>query len=230
MAKATSQDSIKLEPGWKQILTEEFQKPYMKELKEFLISEKRKWKVIYPPLPLIFNAFNQTPWNKVKVVILGQDPYHNPWQAHWLAFSVPEGVPLPPSLQNIFKELHNDLGIPIPQTGNLTKWAKQWVLLLNPILTVEGGKPASHRGKGWEQFTDAVIQKLSDLKEGLVFVLWGNYAKEKEYLIDHSKHFVIKGAHPSPLSASRGFFGTRPFSKINLYLISKGKEPIDWRL
>ncbi len=230
MSTETSQNSIKLEPWWKEVLAKEFQKPYMKELKEFLKSEFKKGKVIYPPPSLIFNAFNQTPWDKVKVVILGQDPYHNPWQAHWLAFSVPDGVSPPPSLQNIFKELHDDLGVPIPKTGNLTKWAKQGVLLLNPILTVEAHKPASHRGKGWEQFTDTVIQKLSDLKEGLVFVLWGNYAKEKEHLIDSDKHLIIKGAHPSPLSASRGFFGTRPFSKINLYLISKGKEPIDWEL
>ncbi len=227
--KAGNND-IKLESWWKKVLQEEFKKPYMLQLKEFLKSELKKWKVIYPPPKLIFNALNQTPWDKVKVIILGQDPYHNPWQAHWLAFSVPDGVPPPPSLQNIFKELHEDLGIPIPQTGNLTKWAKQWVLLLNPILTVEAHKPASHRWKWWEQFTDAIIKKLSDLKEGLVFVLWGNYAKEKEHLIDDTKHLIIKWAHPSPLSASRGFFGTRPFSKINLYLISQGKEPIDWQL
>jgi len=230
MSSWVSQNNVKLEPWWKEVLAEGFEKPYMQELREFLKSELKKGKVIYPPPSLIFNAFNQTPWDKVKVVILGQDPYHNPGQAHWLAFSVPDGVLPPPSLQNIFKELHDDLGVPIPKTGNLTKWAKQGVLLLNPILTVEAHKPASHRGKGWEQFTDTVIQKLSDLKDGLVFVLWGNYAKEKEHLIDPDKHLIIKGAHPSPLSASRGFFGTRPFSKINLYLISKGKEPIDWEL
>ncbi len=221
---------IKLEPGWKQVLAEEFQKPYMKQLKQFLVEQLKQGKTIYPPPKLIFNAFDQTPWDKVKVVILGQDPYHNPGQAHWLAFSVPDGVPIPPSLQNIFKELHDDLWIPIPQTWNLTKWAQQGVLLLNPILTVEAHKPASHRGKGWEQFTDVVISKLSELKKWLVFILWWNYAKAKEKLIDASKHLIIKWAHPSPFSANKGFFGTRPFSKTNQYLISQGKEPIDWSL
>jgi len=221
----------KLEPGWKQALQKEFGLPYFSELKRFLIAEKQKGVSIYPPGNLIFSAFNLTPFDKVKVVILGQDPYHGVGQAHGLSFSVQDGIRQPPSLQNIFKELQADLGIPVPQTnGNLAKWAEQGVFLLNAILTVQANLAASHSQKGWEQFTDAVIKTLSDQKEGLVFILWGKFAQSKETLIDTSKHFIIKSAHPSPFSANYGFFGSKPFSKTNEYLQNHSKEPINWQI
>ena len=221
----------KLEPGWKNALQKEFDQPYMSALKKFLITEKQKGISVYPPGNQIFSAFNLTPFDKVKVVILGQDPYHGPGQAHGLSFSVPDGIRQPPSLQNIFKELHADLGIPNSHTsGNLSKWAEQGVFLLNAILTVQANNAASHQEKGWETFTDAVIKTLSDQKEGLVFILWGKFAQTKETLIDSSKHLIIKSAHPSPFSANYGFFGSKPFSKTNEYLESEGKEAIDWRI
>ncbi|NPA34340.1 MAG: uracil-DNA glycosylase [Chlorobi bacterium] len=219
-----------MHPSWKEVLKEEFEKPYFARIKQFLIEEKKKGYTIYPPGPLIFNAYNQTPFDQVKVVILGQDPYHGPRQAMGLCFSVPDDVPIPPSLQNIYKELHDDLGIPIPKTGNLTPWAKRGVFLLNAILTVRAGQPGSHRGIGWEIFTDATIRKISELKEGVVFMLWGKFAQEKERLIDSRKHLILKAAHPSPYSAKYGFFGCRHFSKANHYLESIGKDPIDWRI
>ena len=191
---------------------------------------ERTQHAVYPPGPSIFEAFNLTPFDKVKVVILGQDPYHGDGQAHGLSFSVPDGIKPPPSLVNIFKELHQDLSIPIPKSGNLTKWAKQGVLLLNATLTVRAKTPGSHQKKGWEQFTDAAIRSLSNEKEGLVFMLWGRFAQEKESLIDHQKHFILKAAHPSPFSAHNGFFKCRHFSKTNDILKKLGKEPIDWTL
>jgi uracil-DNA glycosylase len=221
----------KLETGWKNALKKEFDQPYMSSLKKFLVSEKQKGISVYPPGNLIFSAFNLTPFDKVKVVILGQDPYHGPGQAHGLSFSVPDGTRQPPSLQNIFKELQADLGIPNSQsTGNLSKWAEQGVFLLNAILTVQANNAASHQQKGWEIFTDAVIKTLSDQKVGLVFILWGKFAQSKETLIDSGKHLIIKSAHPSPFSANYGFFGSKPFSKTNEYLKSKGKGAIDWSI
>ena len=216
-----------IEQSWAEVLENEFKKDYFLSLKKFLIEEKKQH-IIYPPGKLIFNAFNTTPFDKVKVVILGQDPYHGPGQAHGLCFSVPDGVKFPPSLRNIYKELSNDIGINIPKSGNLTKWAEQGVLLINATLTVRQAQAGSHQKKGWEIFTDAVIKAVSDRKENVVFILWGNYAQSKEKLIDSSKHFIIKSVHPSPLSASRGFFGSKPFSKTNNYLQSKGLEPINW--
>lgn len=216
-----------IEEGWYEALKQEFESSYFIGIKSFLIEEKRKY-VVYPPAKLIFNAFNLTPFDKVKVVIIGQDPYHNIGQAHGLAFSVPEGIQPPPSLQNIFKELNTDIGMPIPHTGNLEKWAKDGVLLLNASLTVRANMAASHAKIGWQQFTDAAIKALSEKKEHLVFLLWGNYAIAKENLIDHSKHLILKTVHPSPLSASRGFFGCKHFSKTNEYLISNGIEPVRW--
>lgn len=218
-----------IEVSWLQHLEDEFNKEYFPVLKEFLKAEKSKFRV-YPPGPQIFNAFNHTPFQNVKVVILGQDPYHGPGQAHGLCFSVPAGVPPPPSLVNIFKEIEKDLGIPRPEHGNLTKWAKQGVLLLNATLTVRENLAGSHQGKGWEIFTDAVIRKLSVERDGLIFVLWGNYAISKRDLIDTSRHFILTAPHPSPLSANRGFFGCRHFSRINELLRSMGKEEIDWNL
>ena len=220
----------KLEPGWKAILQEEFEKPYFKELKAFLQGEKAKGNIIYPAGPNIFAAFNLTPFEEVKVVILGQDPYHGKNQAHGLSFSVQEGIKPPPSLVNIFKELNDDLGLPMPKTGDLTDWATQGVFLLNAILTVRAASPASHQKKGWEEFTDAVIKKLSDKREGLVFILWGKFAQGKEELIDTDKHLVLKAAHPSPYSADKGFFGSKPFSKANKYLEKMGKEAVNWQL
>ena len=196
----------------------------------FLKAEKATGKVVYPPGPLIFNAFKQTPFDKLEVVLLGQDPYHNKGQAHGLSFSVPDGVPKPPSLVNIFKELHNDLGIKIPESGNLEKWARQGVLLLNASLTVRQNEPGSHAKIGWLQFTDSVIRKISDEKEGIVFLLWGKFAQEKQALIDETKHFVLKAAHPSPYSANNGFFGCRHFSMTNELLMKQHKSPIDWKL
>lgn len=216
-----------LEESWYEALRNEFESSYFVEIKTFLIEEKRHY-VVYPPSNLIFNAFNLTPFDKVKVVILGQDPYHNVGQAHGLAFSVPDGIQIPPSLQNIFKELNSDIGMPIPKSGNLENWAREGVLLLNASLTVRANMAASHARIGWQQFTDAAIRALSDKKEHLVFILWGNYAIAKESLIDHSKHLVLKTVHPSPLSASRGFFGCHHFSQTNQYLINNGIQPINW--
>ena len=222
--------NIQIEESWKEVLKEDFQKTYFERIVTFLKAEKASGKVIYPPGSLIFNAFAQTPLNTVKVVILGQDPYHNQLQAHGLSFSVPDGVAKPASLLNIFKELKNDLGVEIPPNGNLQKWASQGVLLLNASLTVREHEPGSHSKIGWLQFTDAVIKKISDEKEGIVFLLWGKFAQEKQFLIDESKHFVLKAAHPSPFSADKGFFGCKHFSKTNQLLIQQNKQPIDWKL
>ena len=216
-----------IEKNWKEILWDEFQKPYFKEIKKFLIEEKKKYRV-FPPGSLMFNAFNLTPFNKVKVVIIGQDPYHGYGQAHGLCFSVPKGVTKPPSLINIFKELKEDLGIDPPNHGDLSGWAKQGVFLINAILTVRENAPESHRNIGWEKFTNKAIQSLSEKKKHLVFMLWGAYAQEKEKLIDPSKHLILKAAHPSPYSAKRGFFGCHHFSKANQYLIANDIEPIRW--
>ncbi len=219
----------KIEESWKAVLAEEFNQPYFHTLREFLV-EERKHHIVYPPGGLIFNAFDKTPFHKVKVVILGQDPYHGPGQAHGLCFSVPQGVPAPPSLVNIFKEIQDDLKIPVPKHGNLEKWAEQGVLLLNATLTVRANQAGSHQKKGWEQFTDKVIQILSAQRTGLVFILWGRYAQAKETLIDTQKHYILKGPHPSPLSAYAGFFGCRHFSKTNELLRNQLLEEIDWRL
>ncbi|TVQ12186.1 MAG: uracil-DNA glycosylase [Bacteroidetes bacterium] len=218
-----------IESGWKEVLKEEFEKPYFPVLKEFLIKERAN-NVVYPPGPQIFAAFNHTPFKEAKVVILGQDPYHGPGQAHGLCFSVPAGIAPPPSLINIFKELKSDLGIPFPGHGNLEKWAKQGILLLNATLTVRANNAGSHQKKGWETFTDRAIELLSQKRKNLVFILWGNYAIKKTALIDASKHLVLTSVHPSPLSASRGFFGCRHFSKTNEYLSQNSKKPIDWNL
>ncbi len=219
----------KIDPSWKEVLAKEFAKPYMMELKRFLLEEKKRYR-IFPPSQKIFNAYDTTPFDKVKVVILGQDPYHGLNQAHGLAFSVLDGTPFPPSLQNIFKELVSDIGCEYPKTSNLTPWAKQGVFLINAVLTVREAQAASHKDKGWERFTDATIEAISQKKEGVVFILWGRPAQAKEKLIDTSKHLVIKSPHPSPLSAYRGFFGSKPFSKANDYLLKIGKEPIRWCL
>ncbi|NPA65460.1 MAG: uracil-DNA glycosylase [Epsilonproteobacteria bacterium] len=219
----------KIDPSWKTVLADEFTKPYMIELKKFLIEEKKHY-TIYPAGKNIFNAFNTTPFDAVKVVIIGQDPYHGPNQAHGLCFSVLNGVPFPPSLQNIFKELVDDIGCEYPKTSELTPWAKQGVFLINTVLTVRAGQANSHKDKGWEKFTDATIKAISEKKENVVFILWGRPAQAKEKLIDSSKHYIIKAPHPSPLSAYRGFFGSKPFSKTNTFLVSKGLEPIHWCL
>jgi uracil-DNA glycosylase len=218
-----------IESSWYEILKDEFEKPYFRSIKQYLLEEKKRGITIYPPGPLIFNAFNLTPFYQVKVVILGQDPYHGAGQAHGLCFSVPYGVASPPSLVNIFKEIQDDLHIAPPAHGNLEKWARQGVLLLNAILTVRANEPASHSKIGWEQFTDAAIKKLSDQREGLVFLLWGKFAQNKEKLIDGYRHSVLKAGHPSPFSAQL-FFGCRHFSKTNLILQSMGLDPIDWQL
>ena len=218
-----------IEESWKEVLAREFQKPYFPSLKNFLLEEKKKY-MIYPPGTRIFAAFNHTPFHKVKVVILGQDPYHGPGQAHGLCFSVPVGVQQPPSLKNIFSELKSDLNIPIPRHGNLERWAEQGVLLLNATLTVRANQAGSHQKKGWETFTDRVIEILSVEREHLVFLLWGNYAIQKSALIDPNKHLILKSVHPSPLSASRGFFGCRHFSKTNSYLQQNNIEAINWNL
>lgn len=217
-----------IDPTWLLQLQEEFSKPYFLQLKQFLVEEKQQY-VIYPPGQLIFSAFNHTPFDKVKVVIIGQDPYHGPGQANGLCFSVSPGVRQPPSLVNIFKEIRDDVGIALPHTGDLTRWADQGVFLLNTVLTVRAGEANSHKGKGWEQFTNAVIKKLSDNKEGLVFLLWGRHAHEKAELIDGSKHYILKAAHPSPL-AGGAFFGCKHFSKTNAYLQEQNHEVIDWRV
>lgn len=219
---------VKIESSWKQVLQEEFCKPYFGQIAEFLKTEKAQGKIIYPPGSLIFNAFNNTPFDKIKVVLLGQDPYHGLGQAHGLCFSVQNGVPPPPSLQNIYKELHDDIGISIPKTGDLTPWAKQGVFLLNASLTVRAGDPMSHSKIGWATFTDAVIKLISEQKEHIVFLLWGKFAQDKQVLINSGKHHVLKAAHPSPLSASNGFFDCRHFSKTNNFLVKDGIDPIDW--
>lgn len=218
---------VRLEKSWKDLLQEEFGKPYFKGLTEFVRSEYET-KLVYPPAKLIFNALDSLPVDQVKVVILGQDPYHGPGQAHGLSFSVPDKVKPPPSLVNIYKERQSDLGIKRSDSGNLINWVNQGVLLLNSTLTVRAGQAGSHQNKGWECLTDAIIHKLAQTKNNLVFILWGNYAQKKGNFIDTSKHLVIKSAHPSPLSAYNGFFGSRPFSKTNAYLVGVGKDPIVW--
>ena len=219
----------KIDPSWKRVLAPEFEQPYFKELKAFLLAEKAAFP-IYPKGADIFAAYNLTPYENVKVVILGQDPYHGPNQAHGLAFSVQRGIAHPPSLQNIFKELREDIGCDVPQHGTLEAWAKQGVFLLNTVLTVRAGQAHSHKEQGWERFTDATIKALSDGRERLVFVLWGRPAQMKASLIDASRHHIIASPHPSPLSAYRGFFGSKPFSRTNAYLQSEGIAPIDWCL
>ncbi len=223
-----SQINPNIEESWKDALEEDFKSPYFNELKAFLMNEKQTGQIIYPPGKQIFAAFNHTPFNKVRVVILGQDPYHGEGQAHGLSFSVMSGQNLPPSLQNIYKELNSDLNIPIPKTGNLEKWSRQGVLMLNATLTVRANQPGSHQKKGWENFTDSVIRQLSSKRSGIVFILWGKYAQAKEVLIDTTKHFILKAPHPSPFSAHSGFFGCKHFSKTNEILIREGVKPIDW--
>jgi uracil-DNA glycosylase len=219
---------VKIEPSWKEALIEEFGKPYFEDLTHF-VREQYKKTTVYPAPKHIFRVFDLCPFNTVEVVILGQDPYHGAGQANGLSFAVSEGVRPPPSLQNIFKEIESDLGKPlVHKSGDLSRWAEQGVLLLNATLTVQGGAAGSHQGQGWEEFTDAAIKALSDKKEHLVFILWGNYARAKGAHIDRSKHFVIESAHPSPFSAYNGFFGSKPFSKTNSYLAEQGKKPIDW--
>ncbi|MBY0479186.1 MAG: uracil-DNA glycosylase [Chitinophagaceae bacterium] len=222
---------VQIEASWKDELKQEFTKAYFQQIVAFLKTEKIQGKTIYPPGSLIFNAFTQTPFDRVKVVIIGQDPYHGPGQAHGLSFSVPDGIQPPPSLVNIYKEIESDMGVGMPaQQGNLSKWAQQGVLLLNAFLTVRANEAASHSKIGWENFTNAVIQKISDNKKGVVFLLWGKFAQEKQRLIDETKHHVLKAAHPSPLSAYNGFFGCKHFSKTNELLLNQGYDPIDWKL
>jgi uracil-DNA glycosylase len=221
---------VKIESSWKELLKDEFTNPYFQQIVLHLKTERTQGKTIYPPGSLIFNAFNTTPVKKVKVVILGQDPYHGPHQAHGLCFSVQKGVPPPPSLVNIFKELREDIGIEIPNHGNLTHWAEQGVFLLNASLTVRAGEPMSHAKIGWAQFTDTVIKRISEKIPHVVFLLWGKFAQEKKVLIDESKHLLLKAAHPSPLSAHAGFFGCKHFSKANAWLMSKGIDPVDWQI
>lgn len=222
--------SVKIEESWKEALEDEFKKPYFKQITEHIKTEKAQGKTIYPPGPLIFNAFKHTPVDNVKVVILGQDPYHGPGQAMGLSFSVPKGVPPPPSLVNIFKELHDDIGVAIPKNGDLTLWADQGVMLLNTSLTVRAHEPMSHSKIGWHIFTNCVISTISGMKENVVFLLWGKFAQEKRELIDTKKHHILKAAHPSPLSANNGFFGCKHFSKTNTYLMKNGIDPVDWAL
>lgn len=219
--------NVRIETSWQQRLQPEFDKPYFEKLTDFVRHEYAT-KTVYPPGSQIFAAFDACPFDRVKVVILGQDPYHEPNQAHGLCFSVNDHVPFPPSLQNIFKEIESDLGIPVPASGNLTRWARQGVLLLNATLTVEAHRAASHQGKGWETFTDAVIHKLAEEREHLVFILWGAYAQRKGEFIDRNRHLVLQSPHPSPLSAHRGFFGNHHFSQANAYLAAHGIEPIQW--
>ncbi len=222
---------INIEESWKLILKDAFARPGFAQLKNFLLNEKAQHKILYPPGSQIFAAFNNTPFDKVKVVILGQDPYHGPKQAHGLCFSVNDGIPFPPSLRNIFKELEQDIeGFKTPQSGNLSKWTQQGVLLLNATLTVRAGEAGSHQKKGWEDFTDEVIKQLSNKREHLVFILWGNFAQSKAIFIDANKHLILKSAHPSPLSAHNGFWNNHHFSKANVYLAQHGIEAIDWRL
>lgn len=227
---ATPNPAPRLEASWLQKLGDEFEQPYMAALRDFLRAEKRAGKLIYPPSALWFNAFACTPFDAVRVVVLGQDPYHGPGQAHGLCFSVLPGIAPPPSLQNIFKELHGDLGTPMPRHGCLEHWARQGVLLLNSVLTVEDGRAGAHQGRGWERFTDRVIDLLNREREGLVFLLWGSHAQKKGALIDRQRHLVLQAPHPSPLSAHRGFLGCRHFSRANAYLQSRGLPAIDWSL
>ena len=222
--------SIQLHPTWLSRLENEFKQPYMQDLKSFLQQEKQQGKVIFPPGKDIFNALNSTPFEQVKVVILGQDPYHGPKQAHGLSFSVQPGVKIPPSLLNIYKELQRDLGLAMPNNGYLQSWAEQGVLLLNATLTVEQANAGSHQGKGWEHFTDCIVQELNSHRQGLVFMLWGSYAQKKGKIIDRDKHCVLQSPHPSPLSAHRGFLGNEHFSQANLYLQEQGQTIIDWRV
>ena len=224
-----AQREIKLESSWKNRLQDEFGQPYMSQLRQFLLGRKRSGAVIYPPGKLIFNALDSTPFDQVKVVILGQDPYHGPGQAHGLCFSVPEGVRVPPSLVNIYKEIESDLGLTPPRNGNLQHWADQGVLLLNAVLTVEQGRASAHQGKGWETFTDRVVSELNLGRDQLVFLLWGSYAMKKGAIIDRDRHLVLTAPHPSPLSAHRGFLGCRHFSKANAWLERHGMDPVDWR-
>ena len=225
-----SGQNIQIEESWKIALDEEFQKPYFKELRQFLQNEREAQKIIYPPGSLIFNAFNSTPFNKVRVVIIGQDPYHGAGQAHGLCFSVQHGIKPPPSLVNIYKELKSDVGFEIPVHGNLQKWTTQGIFLLNAMLTVEANLPASHQKRGWEEFTNSVIQQLSKQKTGLIFILWGNFAQQKSVLIDETKHTILKAPHPSPFSAHTGFFGCKHFSNTNELLREKGEKEIDWQV
>jgi uracil-DNA glycosylase len=221
---------VKIEESWKKILKDEFTKDYFLQIVTFIKTEKSAGKIIYPPGSLMFNAFYKTPFHNVKIVLLGQDPYHNPGQAQGLSFSVPNGIQKPPSLINIYKEMQNDLGIAPAVNGNLEKWAEQGVLLLNASLTVRKNEPGSHSKIGWIEFTDAVIKKISEEKAGVVFLLWGKFAQDKQALIDETKHHVLKAAHPSPFSADKGFFGCKHFSKANEYLMQEGLQPIDWKL
>ena len=220
----------RLSESWQPYLGDSRASPRMRELAAFLRAEKARGRVIHPPGPLIFNAFNRTPFESVRAVIIGQDPYHGPGQAHGLSFSVPDGVPPPPSLQNIFKEIEQDLGLPHPATGNLSPWADRGVLLLNAVLTVEAGKAGSHQSLGWEDFTDTAVRALSEHRDGLVFMLWGAYAQAKGVKIDRNRHCILRAPHPSPLSAHRGFLGCGHFSAANRYLQGRGQAPIDWRL
>lgn len=225
-----SLSSLQIHASWRKILSHEFQQPYMKDLSHFLEMEYQSGKCIYPPAKEYFAALDATPFDQVKVVIVGQDPYHGPSQAHGLCFSVRPEISPPPSLINIFKELKEDLGISLPEHGCLAPWTEQGVLLLNAVLSVEAGKAGSHQGRGWEHFTDRIIHCLNEQREGLVFVLWGAYAQKKARFVDRQRHLVLESAHPSPLSAYRGFFGSKPFSKINDYLKSQSKAPVDWSL
>ena len=224
------QNTVKLEPSWLNVLGGEFDQPYMQQLREFLVQQKGAGRVIYPPSSQWFSAFNSTPFDQVRVVILGQDPYHGPNQAHGLCFSVMPGVKVPPSLMNIFKELQDDLAVQPPAHGCLTSWAEQGVLLLNATLTVEQANAGAHQGKGWERFTDQAIRALNDQRHGIVFLLWGSYAQKKGAFIDQSRHLVLKSVHPSPLSAYRGFLGCKHFSMANNYLQQEGQPAIDWQL
>lgn len=219
--------SVKIEESWARVLADEFEQPYFEQLIAFVKNEYAT-QTVYPPGGLIFNAFNHCPFEQTRVVILGQDPYHGPGQAHGLSFSVPDGIAKPPSLRNIFNELHDDLGVAVPKSGNLERWADQGVLLLNATLTVRAGQAGSHQNKGWETFTDAVIKRISHLREHVVFILWGSYAQKKGAVIDPKKHLILKAVHPSPLAAHNGFFGSRPFSQTNAYLEAHGQAAIDW--
>lgn len=221
---------VRLDPTWKAVLADEFSKEYMLSLKTFLLQRKKNGAVVYPPGSQIFSALDHTPFDKVKVVILGQDPYHGPGQAHGLCFSVLPGVATPPSLQNIYKEIEKDLGIRQPPHGCLSAWAEQGVLLLNSVLTVEAAQAGSHQGKGWEMFTDRIVSELNQQREHLVFLLWGSYAQKKGSIIDRSRHLVLESPHPSPLSAHRGFLGNRHFSQANIYLAEHGEAPVNWQL
>jgi uracil-DNA glycosylase len=230
MNETTRSKPGQLDASWQSMIGDELNKAYMQSLRDFLKQEKASGKIIFPPSPLIFNAFNHTPFDKVRVVIIGQDPYHGHGQAHGLSFSVPSGVALPPSLLNIFKEIESDLGIKMSKNGDLTAWADQGVLLLNATLTVEMANAGSHQNRGWEEFTDAAIAALNSHREGLVFVLWGSYAQKKGEMIDSKKHLILQSPHPSPLSAHRGFFGNHQFSTINRYLQERGETPINWQI